>query len=139
MADVGFGSRRLFPESASDGVRGLVRSARDSVESISNWPARRRSYLLCGARASIHSDHARVHLHRDLPDIFFDELDRLDIPARRNDARDGSPPSADHRRGCSTRRSAHLARSGRTRDFYHLLHLQSDRADRLTWDSIVMY
>ena len=55
---------------------------------------------------------------------------------RRDDARHGPTPSADDRRRHPARSPAHLARSGRAGHSRYLLHLQPDRADRLTGNSI---
>ena len=50
---VGHAAGRLFGEHSSDGIRGMVRHARDGAEPVPDRPARRRPHLVCGPRPAL--------------------------------------------------------------------------------------
>ena len=53
-APVGHDARRLLAEPAPDGVRRLVRPARDGAQPVPRRTAGRRPHLVCGARPQVH-------------------------------------------------------------------------------------
>src|SRR5688572_9016075 len=108
----------------------MVRTAGHGVESLSDRPARRRTYLIRGARPPVHDSYPDHGGSRDRVDVRVVELDRVDGSSGGDDRHDGATPSTHaRRRSCARSRAARPGRRGHG-DSGAVLHARADWAVR---------